>query len=215
MLNFIKKVKNYSKKKFEPKNYYQNISDEVKKELESEKFKPAKHKMKMYRVNALLKHLETLQFNTMMDVGCGWGFVTKYVLDKFNITYCHCSEASHHNIEKTKEYLSNYQQVEFLHSFIEDLPPIPKVDLVIATGVLHHVRPENINDVLKKLLSYTNKYLIHDDPPPNFRGYENQGPNTANFAHDFITIYQKLGYTIQVIPIPNHTKRVIYFLELK
>jgi hypothetical protein len=213
-LNFIKKRKIISEKKFDPKTYYSSLTDEEEKEIELQKFKPAKHKMKMHRVNALLKHLETLQFSTMMDVGCGWGFVTKHILDKFDITYCHCSEASPHLINQTKQYLSTYQQVEFLHSFIDELPSLPKVDLVLATGVLHHVKPEDIRNVLKKLLSYTNKYLIHDDPPPNFRGYENQGPDTANFAHDFISIYQELGHTVQVIPIPNHPRRVIYYLEL-
>lgn len=175
--------------------------------------KPKKLEKKMLRVNALLDYLETVSFSSVLDFGCGWGFVSKFILDKFDVNDYVAFDASPDRIIEAKEYLKNYS-VNLQSSTLERFEINKKFDLVLGTGVLHHIKPEDIKPTIKHLLSFAKKDFIHDDPPPGFRSDLKIDKNTTNFFHDYKQIWQELGYDVNVITIPNHSSRTIYHVKI-
>ncbi len=198
--------------KYNPKTHWVEWGKKVKSDDIFIK-RPHKLEMKMLRVNALLKLLDTLEFKSVLDFGCGWGFVSKFLLEKYSIDNYVAFDASPNRVEDAKEYLIDYS-VEFHTSMIEDFKANKKFDLVLGTGVLHHVPPDNIKSVLKHLLGLTGKYLIHDDPPPGYREDQKIDKTTFNFFHKYKEIYHELGYDVDIIPIPNHPSRTIYCVKV-
>jgi len=206
------KIKKLFAPKYDPKTHWIEWGKKVKCDDIFIK-RPHKLDMKMLRVNALLDLLEPMEFKSVLDFGCGWGFVSKFLLEKFEIDNYVGFDASPTRVTDAKKYLKDYS-VELHTSMIEDFQSDKKFDLVLGTGVLHHVQPENIKSVLKHLLGYTNKYLIHDDPPPGYRENQKIEKSTFNFFHDYKQIYQELGYDVKITPIPGHSSRVIYHVKI-
>ena len=99
-------------------------------------------------------------------------------------------------------------------SLIEDFHTEKKFDLVLGTGILHHVRPEKIKPILQHLLKFTKHDFIHDDPPPGFRTDVKIEKTTFNFYHDYKQIWKELGYDVNVIPITGHKTRAIYHVKV-
>ena len=174
---------------------------------------PHKLEMKMKRVNALLNHLDSIRFESVLDFGCGWGFVSKFVLEKYPINNYVVFDASSERISEAKIHLKDFN-VEFHASLIEDFHTEKKFDLVLGTGILHHVRPEKIKPILQHLLKFTKHDFIHDDPPPGFRTDVKIEKTTFNFYHDYTQIWKELGYDVNVIPITGHKTRAIYHVKV-
>jgi len=146
-LNFnarYQKIKKLLQPKYDPNTYWEKWGRRVR--AEDDFSRPHKLEMKMLRVNALLKLLETIQFNSVLDFACGWGFVSKFVLDKFKIDDYVAFDASSNRIAEARLHLKDHS-VNLQISMIEDFKTDKKFDLVLGTGILHHVRPENIKPV--------------------------------------------------------------------
>ena len=122
-------------------------------------------------------------------------------------------DASSERISEAKIHLKDFN-VEFHASLIEDFHTEKKFDLVLGTGILHHVRPEKIKPILQHLLKFTKHDFIHDDPPPGFRTDVKIEKTTFNFYHDYTQIWKELGYDVNVIPITGHKTRAIYHVKV-
>ena len=211
-LNFNARYQNFKKRfqsKYDPDTYWEEWGRRV--NPEDDFSRPNKLKMKMLRVNTLLKYLETLQFNSVLDYGCGWGFVTKFLLEKFQIDDYVGFDASPDRIKKAKEYLQNFS-VDLKTSMIGTFETEKKFDLVLGIGVLHHIQPEKIKSEINHLLKFTKNDFIHEDPPVK-HNYKIE-KSTFNFFHNYEQIYEELGYDVKIIPIPNHPSRLIYHVKV-
>lgn len=208
-LGLYLKVKKLLMPKYDPNTYWYKLGEKY---TSSDVFaNPHKLKMKMLRVIALLKLLETLQFNSVLEYSCGFGFITKFILDKFKVDDYVAFDASPHWIYEAKVLCKNHS-IDFQTSMIEDFKTDKKFDLVLGVSVLHHIRPNNIKPIIKKLLGYTKKDFIHDDQPfvPNHKIER----TTSNFWYDYKQIYQELGYDVKIITIPHHPTRVLYHVKV-
>jgi len=206
------KIKKLFQSNYDPDRYWIEWGRRIKANEEFVK-KPKKLEKKMLRVNALLNHLETVQFNSVLDFGCGWGFVSKFILDKFNVDDYVAFDASPDRIIEAKKYLKNYH-VNLQSSTLGNFEINKKFDLVLGTGVLHHIKPEDIKPTIKHLLAFAKKDFIHDDPPPGYRSDLKIDKTTINFFHDYKQIWEELGYDVNTIPISNHTSRTIYHVKI-
>lgn len=205
------KIRKIFQTKYDPNTYWSKLGRRIK--AEEVYAKPHKLEMKMRRVNALLELLGTIRFNSVLDFGCGWGFVSKFVLDKFSIDDYVAFDASSDRISEAKIHLKDFS-VDLHTSMIEDFKIDKKFDLVLGTGILHHVKPEDIRSVLKHLLGFAKNDFIHDDPPIGFRSNTPIEKTTFNFYHDFKQIWHELGYNVRIIPIPDHPSRILYHVKL-
>jgi SAM-dependent methyltransferase len=130
----------------------------------------------------------------VLELGCGFGRITKLLLSNyFNITEYLAVDISPHQIENAKSLLSSMNlsdkvKLDFMVSDIQSLNLDKKYDLVILSEVLLHILPNEIDSIIKKLLSLSNKNIInidwYEDNPP-----EEHAPH--NFIHQYETLYKR------------------------
>ena len=151
----------------------------------------------------------TGSFKSVLELGCGFGRITKLLLTNFNniIEYL-AVDISPHQIENAKVLLSsvklpdNEVKLDFMVSDIQSLNlDNKKYDLVILSEVLLHVLPTEIDSIIKKLISLSKKHVVNID------WYEDNPPREHaphNFIHRYESIYKKYtepSTTIRRIPI--------------
>ena len=103
---------------------------------------------------------------SVLELGCGYGRITKLLLTKFPkmIKEYLAVDLSPHQIENAKKYVgSTDNKITFSVSDIQSLETNKKYNLVILSEVLLHVLPADIDSVLKKVISLSNKHIINID----------------------------------------------------
>jgi SAM-dependent methyltransferase len=141
-------------------------------------------------------------FSTVFELGCGFGRITKLLLSNFsNITDYVAIDLSSHQIENAKEFvrptIKTKQQnlnLNFMVSSIQSFQIQKKYDLVLASEVLMHVLPSEIEDVIRKLVSMSNEHVVNID------WYE-EPPATKAASHNFIHQYEKIY--VNLSPVSN------------
>ncbi len=143
----------------------------------------------------------------MLEVGCGFGRITKLLLSNFpHITEYLAIDLSPDQIENAKELIESgiemkgqYPNLTFRVSDIQSLQIQKKYDLVIASEVLMHILPSEIEEVIGKLVSMSNEHVVTID------WYEPQTPSKGkphNFMHQFEMIYRNMPGISNVYRIP-------------
>jgi SAM-dependent methyltransferase len=162
-------------------------------------------------------------FSTVLEVGCGFGRITKLLLLNFpNIKEYLAVDLSPHQIENAKEYVRPKEiikkegkvnlDIKFIVSDIQSLQVEKKYDLVLASEVLLHVLPSEINEVISKLVNLSNEHVVNID------WYEEQTPKKAaphNFIHNYEDIYKNIPSITHVNRIPIEKKKGLLSLSSK
>ena len=114
-------------------------------------------------------------------------YITKLLLSNFkDIQEYVAVDISQHQIENAKQYVKQARKgntdLQFIVSDIQLLQIGKKYDLVIASEVLMHIVPSEINNVIRKLVDISNKHIVNVD------WYEEQNPKKValnNFIHKY------------------------------
>src|SRR5437762_5651737 len=162
-------------------------------------------------IDYLNKNVSLSSSSTVLEVGCGFGRITKLILLNFpNIREYLAVDLSPHQIENAKEYVRPKEiiikkeekanpDIKFIVSDIQSLQVDKKYDLVIASEVLLHILPSEINEVVSKLVNLSNKHIVNID------WYEEQTPKRVaphNFIHNYEEIYKNIPSITHVNRIP-------------
>ena len=87
----------------------------------------------------------------------------------------------------------------FMVSDIQSFQIQKKYDLVIASEVLMHILPSEIEEVMRKLVSMSNEHVVNID------WFEQQTPSKAashNFIHQYEKIYRNIPGVSNVYRVP-------------
>jgi SAM-dependent methyltransferase len=154
----------------------------------------------------LLEYLRTISFESVLEVGCGFGRITRLIIENNpQIKDYLALDLSPDQIMNAKEYvypvLTNRNvKLDFIVSEIQSIQIGRKYDLVLASEVLMHVLREDIVNVMTILINFAQKHMINIDwfewPEPP------QRPDTWNFVHPYETIYRDMPSVDQVFRIP-------------
>lgn len=166
-----------------------------------------------------------ISFSTVLEVGCGFGRITKLLLSNFpEITEYVAVDLSPEQIENAKKYVLGVDKrtaLKFIVSDIQSLELDSKYDLVIAPEVLLHILPSEIKDVIARLEGWSKRNIINID------WYEEVVPRKAaphNFIHQYEEIYRQMPRVARITRIPIiksgmlskiDTKQSIFHAELK
>lgn len=136
----------------------------------------------------LIKYLRTIQFDSVLEFGCGYGRITKLIFDNSKPSNYTAFNVSAHQVYNARLECNN---VNFSVSSIKEFTSDTKFDLVICVTVFIHIPSKDIKDTIEHLLSFSKKHFIHDD-----KGYDPEWKNTRTthtFRHDFARIYSEIG----------------------
>jgi len=138
---------------------------------------------------ALIDYLKTLSFDTVLEFGCGFGRITKILLENFPIKKYVAFDLSPDQISNAKKLCKDFKNINFHVSTIQDFKIDEKFDLVIGIEVLLHVPPDNIEQTMNELSSFSKHHIINVDwsqeKPPLVR-------SPHNFLHNYEKIYNKI-----------------------
>ena len=156
----------------------------------------------------LIEYLKKYSFDSVLEVGCGFGRITKLLLTNFpEIKEYFAFNLSSHQVENAKININGIENnaiVQFAVSDIQSFQPTKKYDLVIASEVLMHVLPSEIQQVIQKLVSFSTKYVCNID------WFEEKIPKNAesfNFIHQYEKIYNDISSIKKVYRIPVFKKK--------
>ena len=162
----------------------------------------------MYKLQEqiLLDYLKSITpFSTVLEVGCGFGRLTKIILSNFpEIKEYTAVDLSPHQIENAKKYVRSEifgrnLSLKFIVSEILSLDIDRKFDLVIASEVLLHILPAEIDNVISKLVRLSNEHVINID---YYQEIIPKGLASHNFAHEYEKIYRAIPDIIRLKRIP-------------
>lgn len=130
-----------------------------------------------------LKNLDP-PFSTVLELGCGFGRITKLLLSNFDIKEYAAVDLSPEQIENARRYVGD-NRVKFIVSDMQSFQSDKKYDLVIASEVLMHVLPSEIGQVVAKLVGMSRHHVVNID------WYEEKPRAGAphNFIHDYEAAY--------------------------
>jgi SAM-dependent methyltransferase len=165
----------------------------------------------------LIDYLKKISyFSTVLEVGCGFGRITKLLLSNFpEIKEYVAIDLSPDQIANAKKYvreITNKTEIKFIVSDIQSLKIDNKYDLVIAPEVLLHILPSEIKEVISKLVNWSDKHIVNID------WYEESTPKKVaphNFMHEYERIYWDLPTVSQVVRIPIVRKGLLSKLDTK
>ena len=161
----------------------------------------------------LIKHLSDSIFTSdesvqsVLELGCGFGRITKLLLTNFrNIQEYLAVDLSPHQLENAKKYVDSHNdKITFLLSDIQSLNTNnKKYDLVILSEVLLHIIPSEIDSIIKKIISLSNKHIVNIDWYQDNLPQDYKKRASHNFIHQYEAIYKKYtdsSTTIKRIPI--------------
>lgn len=165
----------------------------------------------------LVEYLKkNIPFSTVLEVGCGFGRITKILLAAFpEITKYVAVDLSPEQIENAKNYITDADKgelVRFVVSDIQSLEMDSKYDLVIAPEVLLHILPSEIKAVTAKMAVWSRRNIVNIDwyediPPPRVAPH--------NFIHEYEKIYREIPNVTQVIRIPIVKKGLFSGIDTK
>ena len=152
----------------------------------------------------LIDYLQTIApFSTVLEVGCGFGRITKLILSNFpEIREYIAVDLSSHQIDEAQKYVNELQSVDSLRFMVSDIESLlieKKYDLVLASEVLLHVLPSDIKSIIGKLVEMSSKHVVDID------WYVEKLPKNVaphNFLHQYEQIYREFSRVKDVIRIP-------------
>ncbi|TVP42040.1 class I SAM-dependent methyltransferase [Candidatus Nitrosocosmicus arcticus] len=156
----------------------------------------------------LIGCLKKYSFSTVLEVGCGFGRITEQMISNFpEIREYFAFDLSSHQIENARINIKdapNSEIIQFAVSDIQSFDSSKKYDLVIASEVLMHVLPSEIETVIQKMVNLSNKYVCNID------WFEDKIPKKVesfNFIHPYEKIYGNISSVNEVYRIPIVMKK--------
>ena len=188
---------------YKPYQYWYETGKEYQDEFEYSEFFKLQEKV-------FLNVLRELSFESVLEFGCGFGRMTKLILENFPVKKYVAFDLSPHQIQNAKKNCSSFD-VDFHVSTILDFKYKEKFDLVFGSEVLLHVKPLDIQKVIKHLLNYPKKNMLNIDFFPV------EIPNNLakhNFIHPYEKIYLKFENVKNVITTQIKEKQCIFNAEI-
>jgi len=162
----------------------------------------------------LLDFLNQIKFETVLEFGCGFGRISKLMLDNFQIKQYKGFDLSPHQIDSAIKLCEKFSNASFEVKKMQDFNSDKKFDLVIGAEVLMHVPPTEINDVTFKLSGFAKNHVVnidwYVDTPPKKRI-----ANPHDFLHQYEKIYEKIPTVKSVERIPFSNNGSIFHATMK
>lgn len=153
----------------------------------------ARHKLETerafrYQEQRLVQELDNLKFDSVLEVGCGFGRITKLISERYQPKVYDAFDISPDQIDNAKRLNLN---VNYSVSTIKNFEIKRTYDLVIASEVLMHIPFTDIFQVMQKLSKASHKYIVNID------WFTGQKTNKNHcYSHNYSQYYMNLGLNV-------------------
>ncbi len=134
---------------------------------------PIMRKAHNAQIEPLLNVLDDLTFNTVIELGAGWGRITKVLKEAYNINRYLAIDLS----EARLSQIGADTKVADITTYRND----ERYDLVLAVELLLHIKPDDLPTVISNMKSMSNKYVVTLDYDP----ISTIPLEEHNFKHDY------------------------------
>ena len=172
--------------------------------------KYANSKIGIKRSKWFVKYIEDIQFSSVFEVGCFTGRNLKYISLAFPDVKIGGLDINKEGIEFARNLLP---KATLYNQSIYDMPN-DKWDVVFTMGILIHIPPDGIQDVIEKCVDKANRYIIHIDRQGQndvLMGRKEFNPvkthDKFHWAPDIRSIYNRIGYSAVVKEMPKELSR--------
>jgi len=142
-----------------------------------------------------LNILKKIKFNTVLDAGCGIGFMLNCIKKYFNPVSLTGIDISEEAINICKSIYPNYI------FYVKDLQKESlnqKFDLIICMDVIEHI--ENDSEFLKNISSMCNKYFLISTLLGRMRNFEKSIGHFRNYNKDeLVRLLESQGFKIKFL----------------
>lgn len=157
----------------------------------------------MYHRQDMLDKLATLEFDSVLDIGCGVGTVLGLIEKRFPSPLL--LAGFDFNEEAIDYAFRKYPEMIFTKADISErvskLYYATVFDIILTSGVLMHCGPKLFEQAIADIISLKPKHIIHVE----IQGDEKlltERDNIFKRAHDYVGEYQKHGVSdIEVKPV--------------
>jgi len=162
----------------------------------------------------ILKSVNSLTFENILEVGCGSGRLTKLISQLHPLKKYSAIDISEDLISVAKKKLHTdniyFQCVDLLQ-----FQTTEKFDLVFSCEVLQHIDPGKIDSIISKLVSFSKHNLIFvESYDLDQIGYSK---DDYFFMHDYKKIFSQLNlnFKIKKIPLPFSLKLMDKYIKIR
>ena len=115
----------------------------------------------------IISEITKLKIKSMLDVGCGEGFITKEIAKNFLNIETHAIDPEKQYIEYAKKF-NSLPNITYQQATLDTYHSKKEFDLILMTEVLEHL--QNPRDYLMKAIAQSSKYILFTVPnEPFFR----------------------------------------------
>ena len=134
-----------------------------------------------YLLKSIIKYADKNAIKNILEVGCGQGNKTAILGKYFNEAKIKAIDPSYPGIRNAKSNYSEITNIEFMKYDIEQYKNNSdiKFDIVAGLEILEHV--DDWQDLLNKMLEFSNKYILLSFPTGRMRKYEVHVGHLRNF----------------------------------
>jgi SAM-dependent methyltransferase len=167
----------------------------------------------------LIDYLKTIDFHSVLEVGCGFGRITKLLLENFDILDYVAVDMSPDQVWAAREYIKGTPHADDV-AFVKgdfssrntrmptyvrkptraekkenpkvvavSTDELVKFDLVISVEMLMHVLPRDIKYVIRKMMSVSKKHIVNVDWYQDPSELVGKDIAPINFVHDYLKLY--------------------------
>ena len=143
--------------------------------------------------NLIIDILKDIDYLTVLEFGCGNGELSQLIKKK----NCHLTGL---DISEDRLQMNTDIDGKVLTDITKDIL-LPVADLVICSHFLLHIKPDDLESVIKKMLKYSSKYVIFIEPNPTAKLGEWE---YYNFQHEYNSMLITKGLSYDVLYLnPN------------
>jgi ubiquinone/menaquinone biosynthesis C-methylase UbiE len=137
--------------------------------------------------------LSSLKFDSVLDVGCGFGRVTKLIDQRFDCSRIVGIDLSEYQIANARKYAGD-RNIEFNTGNVLNMRfSDESFDLVFSCTLLMHISPRKVRRAISETVRLSRRYVINVD----WYEADYDGPRAQhNWCHDYFDLYGKTDFRV-------------------
>jgi len=176
-------------KKYDPLHFWEDYGDKYAKE-----FKKIQDIQR--NIGWIVHRIKTLNVETLIDVGCGFGRLEPFLIDGANIKKITAVDFSQKQLNSAKDYLKEYPQIDkvtFLKASAKRIPvENSSFDCVLSSECLMHQNYNKTNHIIREMHRITKEYVILVE---RFI-FDGEHPYPHVWSHNYSKLVGDIGFTI-------------------